>query len=392
VRRLRRLLFWLHLLTGVAAGSVIAVMAATGAVLALKPQILAFVERNARTVPPDSLSQPRLGVRAILEAAREARPDAQPTAVTIDAAPASPAAVAIGRGTVYVDPHSGRVLGESSARAQAFFRATEDWHRWLGMSGAGRSTARAVTGACNAAFLALAISGLYLWWPHKWTPQHSKAVLLFRRTSTGRARDFNWHNVIGFWCAPVLIVLTTTGVVMSYPWVNALLYRLAGSAVPQAARSGPGPSGGADIRPGDPPAVPDTIDRVWANAERQRPEWRTIGMRLPARPGAPVTFTISDSRSWNPFARSQLTLDARSGAVMRWDPYEASSAGQKARGWVRFGHTGELAGLPGQILAALACVGALFLVITGWSLACRRLARSRSGGAIPVARAVSRSV
>ncbi len=39
----------------------------------------------------------------------------------------------------------------------------------------------------------------------------------------GKARDWNWHNVIGFWSSAVLIVLTLTAAVMSYPWANDLL-------------------------------------------------------------------------------------------------------------------------------------------------------------------------
>jgi uncharacterized iron-regulated membrane protein len=35
-----------------------------------------------------------------------------------------------------------------------------------------------------------------------------------KRGLKGKARDFNWHNVIGVWCLPVLIVLTTTGMVI----------------------------------------------------------------------------------------------------------------------------------------------------------------------------------
>jgi uncharacterized iron-regulated membrane protein len=63
------------------------------------------------------------------------------------------------------------------------FRALEDWHRWLGASAANRTSTRAVTGACNLAFLALAVSGLYLWWPRTWTPSHTRASA---RTATVR--------------------------------------------------------------------------------------------------------------------------------------------------------------------------------------------------------------
>ena len=75
-----------------------------------------------------------------------------------------------------------------------------NWHRYLAMSGESRATGRSITGISNAAFLVLALSGLYIWWPRQLTRRALTPIVWFRRTSTGRARDFNWHNTIGFWC------------------------------------------------------------------------------------------------------------------------------------------------------------------------------------------------
>ena len=59
----------------------------------------------------------------------------------------------------------------------------------------------------------------------------------------GKARDFNWHNVIGFWCAPILVVLTASGMVISYTWASNLVYTLTGSPRPAAAAGrGGGPA------------------------------------------------------------------------------------------------------------------------------------------------------
>lgn len=52
---------------------------------------------------------------------------------------------------------------------------------------------------------------------------------------------------------------------------------------------------------------------------------------------------------------------------------QQNSLGQKIRGWLRFAHTGELGGLPGQLIAGIGCFGGVFLVYTGLSLAVRRL-------------------
>ena len=365
--RFRSIVFWLHLVAGVTAGAVILVMAVTGALLALKPQILNLVERDARFVapPPGAV---RLGPQAIVASAQAARPGARAATITLLADPDASAAVSLGRdGTIYVDPYSGRALGDGSVRTQRFFRTVEDWHRWLGVSGESRATGRAVTGASNLAFFLLALSGPYLWWPRTWTWANVRGVIWFRSARTARARDFNWHNVIGLWCAPVLIVLTLSGVVMSYPWANAWLYRLAGSPLPAAGGGGAGQATA-------PATIPDNLDAIWARAVEQVPSWRAITARLPARAGAPVTFTISDARSWNAFARSQLTVNAATAEVSKWEPYDSGSRGQKWRGWMRFGHTGELGGLPGQIAAGLASAGGAVLVWTGLALALRRFA------------------
>lgn len=62
-----------------------------------------------------------------------------------------------------------------------------------------------------------------------------KPSLVFNPQLRGKARDWNWHNVIGFWSSGVLVVLTLTAMVMSYQWANDLLYTLTGSEPPPRA-------------------------------------------------------------------------------------------------------------------------------------------------------------
>ncbi len=246
-----------------------------------------------------------------------------------------------------------------------------------------------MTGASNLLFLGLAVTGLFLWWPRKWSRNHVKAGPVFDGRAQGKSRDFNWHNVFGFWCAPVLIILTATAVVMSYPWANSLLYRMTGSTppAPAAQSGGSGAQGGGrggterpardtqSARDGEPSRAyqpPDNLDMLVARAEQTMPTWATMNVRLANQSGGSVSFTLTDADHWNAFARSQLTLDGTSGEITRWEPYANTSLGQKARGWVRFGHTGELAGWPGQLVAGVACVGGAMLVWTGLALALRR--------------------
>jgi len=385
MKLLRSILFWSHLTAGVLAGAVILVMSFTGVVLALKPQIQDWIERDVRYV--EAQATPRLTAHQLLTAVQGAKPEAPPQSLTLARDRALAATVSLGReGNVYVNPYTGAILGTGSAAATRFFQSMTSWHRYVGATGEYRATGRSATGISNLAFLVLAITGLYLWLPKQFTLQHVKAIVWFRRTSTGRARDFNWHNTIGFWCLIPIVIMTASGAVISYAWASDLVYRVTGSPVPARGGGPRGPEG----NPQRPAVIPAGLDRIWARAEQQVPTWSLLSMRLPNREDGPVAFTITDGANWNAFARSNLTLHAASAEVIQWQPYEGNALGQKARGWLRFAHTGELGGLAGQIVAGIGCLGGVFLVCTGLSLAFRRLwnwalwKRLRSSGGDPL--------
>jgi uncharacterized iron-regulated membrane protein len=94
---------------------------------------------------------------------------------------------------------------------------------------------------------------------------------------------------------------------------------------------------------------------------------------------------IDQGNGGQPHKRAQLTLDRKTGEVTRWEPFSSYSTGRKLRSFLRFAHTGEVAGVVGQTVAGLASLGGAFLVWTGISLALRRLRAwlgRRSGAAV----------
>lgn len=367
---LRKAVFWVHLVVGVAAGIVILVMSATGVLLMYERQIIDWADRadwGHRSAPP-SPDAARLPVETLVAKVLEADSGAKPSSITLQADPDAPAAVSLGRGrSVYINPYTGQVLGEGSKWVRTLFRKVTDWHRWLGARDEQRDAARAVTGACNLAFLFLVLSGIYLWVPRIWTRRQLRNVLWFRRGLSSKARDFNWHNVLGAWAAIPLVFIVFSGVVISYPWAGNLVYRLTGEEPPQ--RQGP-PGGGERRAEG---AVPlDGLDRPWDVAERQVPGWRSITLRLPSEADAPLAFTIYQGDRARPDLRGQLTVDRERGEILRWEPYSNQSRGQKVRAWLRWIHTGEAGGFLGQTLAGIVSGCGAVLVWTGLSLAWRR--------------------
>jgi len=406
---LRKVLFWVHFGAGAVAGLVILIMSFTGVVLVFERQIAAWVDRGYRSQPPQ-LGASRLAIGNFGERVC-ANPSPPLSGIRVQADPRMPVEVSYGRDRiVYFDSYTGREMGVGSERTRHFFTTVESWHRWFGVPDEHRSVGRMVTGVCNLAFLVLVGTGVFLWWPRDWSWQRLRAAITFRwPLSAGRARDWNWHTVTGFWCAIPLLVIVMCGVVMSFPWANNLLYRLTGNTPPaqmfvavssRASATAPSRPHGEPLsprgsrRPGSgaahkssehPRGSPETaagsvcatwdVDRVnglWERAQNQVPGWQTITFRVPSNAAGRGVFLIDRGSGGRPDQRSQLTIDWQTGETVRWEPFSAYNLGRRLRAWVRFSHTGEAAGVAGQIVAALAAAGAVVLVFTGLAMAWRR--------------------
>lgn len=394
---LRKTLFWLHLIAGAVAGIVILIMSVTGVLLMYEKQIIAWADQRGLQATPPAPGAARLSMEAMLAKVRETR-QATPAAISVTSDLTAPVSFSFGReSTAFVDPYSGAIVGEGSKGVREFFHVVTDWHRWLGMEGTGRATGRAITGASNLAFLVLVVSGIYLWWPRTWNRSSLRAVTWFRGGLPGKARDFNWHNVIGFWSCVPLFLVVVSGAVISYPWASNLVYKLAGSEPPAlrgkggpAGKGGP-PGGGERGQPGRrPPGGPggfpapprdfnaEGLDRMWARAEQQVSGWKTITLRLPPSNRAPLTFLIDRGSAGQPQKRGTLVLDRQTGDVREWETFAGYDRGRQLRSWLRFVHTGEYYGMVGQTIAGIASLGGAFLVYTGIALALRRFVAWRS--------------
>lgn len=377
MKSFRKILFWLHLISGVIAGVVIFIMCVTGAALSFEKNIAEFFERDMRYISAPSDNAPKLPLSEILNKVKSAKPEAKPSSIALPNEPNAAWQIALGReGQIFVNPYTGEVTGEGAKGVRGFFRTMTDLHRWIALSGDGRAIGKAITGACNLAFLFLAISGIYIWFPRRWSWKHFRAAMVFRWKVKGKARDFNWHTTLGFWTSLVLIILTVTAAIISYQWAGNLLYTLTGNEVPQQQQGGGGPPNAPGQQAEQPFAVPENIDAVWAKAESQ-PNRKSISLRLPFAKDTAI-FTIDEGIYWNIFGRSTLTVDAKTTEVSKWESYGEQNSARQLRSWSRFTHTGETGGFVGQFIGFLACLGGAILTYTGFALAWRRFRNWKS--------------
>lgn len=378
-----RTLFWSHLICGLLAGIVILSLAITGLLISYEVQITEWAHRSLRVVQPAE-NAAHLDLETLLAKIHEARPGLQPTGITWKGDPAAPVTLTVGReGIFFANPYTGEFLGEGDRSWRDFFHAATEWHRFLTGTGLPKQVGKAITGAGCLIFGLLLVSGIYLWWPRQWRWSNVRAVTLFNRSLKGRARDWNWHNVIGFWSAFPMLLIILTGLIMSYGWANQLLFTLTGSEPPpprERPAGGPGGSkggkeGGAG-RPNTPAPPLIGLAPLLQQARSQHPGWQTLSLRMPMKPGDPFPLMIDHGGRGEVHRRTMLNLDTTQNTVRTsLDDFSQQNLGRRLRMYARFLHTGELFGVIGQTIAALSTLCAIVLVWTGFALAWRRFVR-----------------
>ncbi|MBL9135390.1 MAG: PepSY domain-containing protein [Verrucomicrobiales bacterium] len=333
MKTFRRALFWLHMVIGLLTGGVIAITVFTGACLAFEKQVLAWAEREVRRVTPPDSSVAGWDLDQLVAKARELASGAAWTGITVRSDPAAAVTLTFGRTqTIHANPYTGELRVQSPTVLRAFFQCMLRWHRWLGVpqpesgaegpsarindaiatqsggSGAHRSSAQGgtngmhnaeeprrhgpvgaraiastVVGVSACLFTLLCLSGIYLWWPRHWRWTSLRIGVLPNFRLRGKPRDWNWHNAVGIWSAPILMVLSLTGVVMAFRPVGNVIYGAPIGGPEAGLNSTHSPSFAAP----EPGMLPLGPDRLFAIARREVPHWEEITLRAGGRQRGP---------------------------------------------------------------------------------------------------------
>ncbi len=380
---LRKTIFWIHLACGIITGLVIAMMSFTGIAIAFEEEILGWCDRNVSKVDAPENSQP-LTIEELHQIVLTQKPDFQANYVIIPSDRGKAYKFYVGReGPLYANPYSGELKETQSEGAHHIIHELEMWHRFFGISGDNWEIGRMINGVCNFAFVILCITGLYLWFPRKWAKRVFRQILWFKPTKRSKARDFNWHNVFGFWSMPALLILSGTGVVISFNWAHVLTFKLAGEEAPEFRdfRMMAVPPASVPESSWDQPRL--SYEEALESTKERFPDWKTLAIYFPApldegESPKPLKLDLTQpdympNRAWSP-----VEVDPFTGEILQVVDFYDRSPGLRARVWVRFIHTGGAFGVIGKMVASIFTAFSLILVYTGFALTYRRFFGKKS--------------
>lgn len=351
---LREVWFQLHWFVGITAGTLLAVIGLTGAILAFEDEIVEAINPGVFSVAPEQ--QPRLGLDQILHAAQQAHPGMRVASLGLKADAGSSASVRFApppgerRGLeIHLHPYSGAVL--PAVRGEAFFQFVDSTHRWLLLP---RAPGRIVLGILALCLVGLALSGLYLRWPRN---KDWRSWLTFKTKLRGRSFLWALHAIAGTWALVAYLVVAGTGLYWSFDIVRGTVQDWAGTPSAQAreGKAERAARAGGGLAP------------AWQAFVARAPDWSNATIRLPERGAGAYQLTWVAQDAPHDRARNRMTLGA-DGAVRSDERHADLTAGQSALTTIRPLHTGTYFGLPGRIVMMLASLALPGFAITGWML------------------------
>lgn len=358
---MKQLFKQLHLWLSLPAGIFIVIMCFTGAMLVFQAEIQRLMQPSYYYIEPteghlplplDSL------VNAVVQVA--ANDGKQVTSITFhaDSTRTCEVGVAGHKGSYYtLNPYTAQQTGQG-APGSRFFANVRALHRWLLLQGEGRTVGRLITGISTLFLLVILISGLLIAIPKR--RSQWKQFLTAKRGKNSHTWWFTSHRALGWYCLLLLFLMAATGPMWSFGWYRSGMAKLFGIDMP--ARSGKGHNGGQQS------SHPNTA--AWSNAlaqlKAQVPDYTSISLTAK---GATVKTEKHHQR-----ASDTYEFDPQ-GNITRSVRYEQLPADRKVMGYAFLLHAGLWGGWFVKLLYLLACIGGIYLTLSGYWLYIKRISK-----------------
>ena len=341
---LRKPLLAFHLWTGIIAGLVLIVVALSGCVLIFRAQFERRLDPQRFIVKGDG---PRRSLDQLAVAATAAHPAGTLESVRLFGDPTMPVMYLFSnKEYVHVDPHTGAILGTRQRYGEGF-GWVEGIHKYLTLE---PSLGENVNGGLAFVFAFLFATGAILWIPA--TRKALVAGLTLNRKLKGRPWNLNLHKTIGAYAALILAFSAMSGIPIALESTRVVIDFVTGSKkLPPVSRPAVGTGSFIGFQ-----AVEDRIEKLMPGATETY-------IALPKN-GIVSSYAIA-AQAPHPSARSYVLLDAATGKVLRFTPFENAPIGFRAYYWLLALHTAVAGGTLVKILLVFATLSVPVLYFTG---------------------------
>ncbi len=348
----------IHLWLGLTAGLVVLFLGITGCILAFEIEIRNFTEAYRKVEPQNKAYLLPSALKEIAE-----KHLASKKALGIEYPGRSKAALASYYDSshyeiVFLNPYTGQLLKHKNMKDD-FFRIVVDGHFYLWLPA---EIGQPVVASATLIFLIMMITGIILWWPKN--KAAAKQRFSIKWNARWRRKNYDLHNVLGFYMAWVSIFIALTGLVWGFQWFAKTVYWVTSGGRQMEEHEHPLSDTAATV------AFPDMANHLWQEHLTGIKENESLGVYFADEDTDPVEVVVNH-KPGTYYDADFYHYDQNTGKELKakgaWaGEFKKANVADKI---VRMNydlHTGAALGLPGKILAFFASLIAASLPITGF--------------------------
>ncbi|GAA4200226.1 PepSY-associated TM helix domain-containing protein [Pedobacter jeongneungensis] len=342
---------FLHLWLGLLAGSVLIIVALTGCILSFEDELTPLLFSKEQQVTPKA---ERLPADSLVSIAKTNFPKKKIFRMILPAEPSRSVKATFGTKKagydyVYLNPYSGEILSKGKENKR-FFVVVLNLHRFLLAGTVGKT----ITGISCAITFFMTISGLYLWWPKN--RKVLKQRLVVKQNASFKRTNWDLHAVGGFYVMILLFLITLTGLIWSYDWVENMMFKLTDGKIskPEVVKQ---PEVKGKKEAGLYEKIISATNTIYAHQG-------DLTINFPDKKDKPV-FVSKENGEARVNTTDQAYFNNRNGELIEKRPFTGLSLGNQLRKLNKPIHTGSIFGWPTKLLMFIVALFTASLPITG---------------------------
>jgi uncharacterized iron-regulated membrane protein len=360
---IKKLVGKIHLVLGLTSGLVVFMVSITGCILAFEQEIKTFTEPYRHVEARANV--PFLPPSVLQASAEKALPGKKANGVLYglknrNAEVGFYNAVPEYYYVVYVDPYTAEVKHVWN-EDEDFFHFILNGHFYLWLP---TNIGQTVVATSCLIFLFMMVSGLILWWPRNRAA--AKQRFSIKWDAAWRRKNYDLHNVPGFYTMLIGIIFAVTGLVWGFQWWSQSLYTVTGGKGSDAFYN---PTSDTTVTSNFAKPV-EAVDKAWLALEKEYPGNEGINISIPHLKSESIYSYVNFRAGtyykvdYNYFDQHTLKRIPASGPFS--GKYSEADIAGKLRRMNYDIHVGAIWGLPGKILAFFASLVCASLPVTGF--------------------------
>lgn len=260
---------------------------------------------------------------------------------------------------IYVNPYTGEVQGTVDKTTDWIY-LTRVLHQQLLLN---YEVGHLIVGITTLILFVMVITGLVLWWPRN--KAAIKQRFAIKWNARWRRKNYDLHNVGGFYSFILILLFAITGLVWTFSWWTNGIYRILGDDPKQVFPKHEQPVlSGLKISK-------NPIDIAFEDLILRKSNiWLSCYMTLPGAYGDTTNKEIAayllydENSGWE--ESNEYNYHPETGKIHHATTHEQKTLGAKWRNSNYAIHVGSIYGLPTKILASLTALFCASLPITGF--------------------------